>query len=374
MTSIYDWSTTPASNATVGSINWAENQNPSTVNDSARQEMADVAAWRDFLGGAKISSGTDTITLTSGLSLSAYAQGQLFAFEAGGTNTGAVTLNVDSVGAKAIKKHHDVDLAAGDFEAGGIYIVAYEATADNFQLISAVSNTAGTVTPSSTDTFTNKTFDANGTGNSISNIDVADLAGGTDGELITWDTSGNPTTVAVGTSGQVLTSNGAGAAPTFQDGSAGITLASAQATTSGTAFNFGSIPAGVNDIIVMFDQVSLDGTDNFLVQLGDAGGIETSSYLSRSGQVAGTTQVGSASGLIIRRSSATDTTTGWMRITRMSGNKWVSGHTTTQDTGTNDCHNGGGVKELSAELTQVTITRSGTNNFDAGSVAIAYLS
>jgi hypothetical protein len=31
-------------------------------------------------------------------------------------------------------------------------------------------------TPSSTDTLTNKTFDANGTGNSLSNVEVADLA------------------------------------------------------------------------------------------------------------------------------------------------------------------------------------------------------
>lgn len=76
-------------------------------------------------------------------------------------------------------------------------------------------------TPSSTATLTNKTFDANGTGNSLSNVDVADLASGTDGELITWDASGNPTTVAVGTSGHVLTSNGAGAAPTFQAAAGG---------------------------------------------------------------------------------------------------------------------------------------------------------
>ena len=62
----------------------------------------------------------------------------------------------------------------------------------------ATSTTAGTVTPSSTDTFTNKTFDANGTGNALSNVDVADLAVGTDGELITWDSSGNPATVSTG--------------------------------------------------------------------------------------------------------------------------------------------------------------------------------
>lgn len=52
--------------------------------------------------------------------------------------------------------------------------------------------------------------------NLISNIAVADLANGTDGELITWDAAGAPTTVAVGTASQVLTSNGVGAAPTFQ--------------------------------------------------------------------------------------------------------------------------------------------------------------
>jgi hypothetical protein len=74
----------------------------------------------------------------------------------------------------------------------------------------------GVATASNTMTFTNKTFDANGTGNSISNIDVADLANGTDGELITWSATGAPATVSVGTANQVLTSNGAGAAPTFQ--------------------------------------------------------------------------------------------------------------------------------------------------------------
>lgn len=37
-------------------------------------------------------------------------------------------------------------------------------------------NGSAVTTPSSNDTFTNKTFDANGTGNSLSNVEVADLA------------------------------------------------------------------------------------------------------------------------------------------------------------------------------------------------------
>jgi len=41
---------------------------------------------------------------------------------------------------------------------------------------------------------------------------------GTDGNLITYDTSGDPAAVATGSDGQVLTSGGAGVAPTFASG------------------------------------------------------------------------------------------------------------------------------------------------------------
>jgi hypothetical protein len=66
-----------------------------------------------------------------------------------------------------------------------------------------------------TDTLTNKTFNANGTGNSLSNVDVADLAAGTDGQLITWGADAAATVVAVGTSGHFLKSQGAGSVPVF---------------------------------------------------------------------------------------------------------------------------------------------------------------
>ncbi len=92
-------------------------------------------------------------------------------------------------------------------------------------IISSISNIGTLTLPTSTDTlvgrattdiFTNKTFDANDTGNSLSNVDVEDLADGTAGELITWDNLGVADTVSTGTSTQVLTSNGAGLPPTFQ--------------------------------------------------------------------------------------------------------------------------------------------------------------
>lgn len=102
-------------------------------------------------------------------------------------------------------------------------------------------------------------------------IAIDDLADGTDGELITWDSSGNPTTVAVGTSGQVLTSNGAGSAPTFQDASGGggsyplqVYKSSSTACTTGTDYSFThnlgitepEIEAGKYDVIALFEDSS----------------------------------------------------------------------------------------------------------------------
>jgi hypothetical protein len=47
-------------------------------------------------------------------------------------------------------------------------------------------------------------------------ITLAKMASGTDGNIISYDTSGNPVAVATGSSGQVLTSAGTGAVPSFQ--------------------------------------------------------------------------------------------------------------------------------------------------------------
>ena len=59
--------------------------------------------------------------------------------------------------------------------------------------------------------------------NSVTTVKLADdsvtlakMAGGTDGNLITYDASGNPAYVATGSATNILTSNGAGTAPTFQ--------------------------------------------------------------------------------------------------------------------------------------------------------------
>ena len=64
-------------------------------------------------------------------------------------------------------------------------------------------------------------------------ITLAKMASGTDGNIISYDASGNPVAVATGSAGQVLTSAGAGAPPTFQTVSSGI--------STGKAFFMGQV-------------------------------------------------------------------------------------------------------------------------------------
>jgi hypothetical protein len=66
-----------------------------------------------------------------------YVDGAEYAVKATNANTGASTLNVNSLGAKAIKKKTNVDLIAGDIPAGGMFTCRYDADNDWMQMISA---------------------------------------------------------------------------------------------------------------------------------------------------------------------------------------------------------------------------------------------
>lgn len=103
-------------------------------NASARTDYAAAGQVQDgALVYAGTSSGTNTITCSLTPAITAYATGMVIRFKAGGTNTGAATINVNSVGAKSIKKNVSSALVAGDITTGGMYEVAYDGT--NFQLI-----------------------------------------------------------------------------------------------------------------------------------------------------------------------------------------------------------------------------------------------
>lgn len=83
------------------------------------------------------SSTSYTVTLAS--SIATLATGQAINFKIPVSNATGVTLNINSIGAKPIKKNYDVALASGDLLAGQIASAIYDGT--NFQLVNPVNNT-----------------------------------------------------------------------------------------------------------------------------------------------------------------------------------------------------------------------------------------
>jgi len=101
---------------------------------TARTQYAKVSQVQDG-GYVTLSSvsGSDTITATCAPAITAYAAGQFFTFVSAGANTGAATLNINSLGDKAITKEGTTALAAGDIASGAVVCVEYDGT--RFQLV-----------------------------------------------------------------------------------------------------------------------------------------------------------------------------------------------------------------------------------------------
>lgn len=83
-------------------------------------------------------AGTNTLTGVDTPTLNAYTAGAQFSFAPQNTNTGAVTLDIDTLGAKAVTKYGTTALAAGDLVAGSIALIEYDGT--RFQLLNPVPN------------------------------------------------------------------------------------------------------------------------------------------------------------------------------------------------------------------------------------------
>lgn len=85
-------------------------------------------------------SGADTIVAAGTPALTAYAAGNAFNFVAAGANTGAVTLNIDGLGAKAVTKDGTTALVANDILSGQVVSVVYDGT--RFQVVNQNAFTA----------------------------------------------------------------------------------------------------------------------------------------------------------------------------------------------------------------------------------------
>lgn len=126
-------------------------------------------------------------------------------------------------------------------------------------------------------------------------------------------------------------------------------------------------------VCIHFAGFSTSGTSPILIQLGDAGGYETTGYnatgLSFSGT--GVAHASSANGFLLTPTAAGDTFSGTVILSRHGASTWIaSGGVKRNATATALVF---GDKTLSEVLSQVRITTAnGTDTFDAGSVSTSW--
>ena len=150
-----------------------------------------------------------------------------------------------------------------------------------------------------------------------------------------------------------------------------------QNTTSGTSIDFTSIPSWVKRITIMYSGVSTSGTSNWLVQLGDSGGIENTGYLG-AGTFLGATVSGTnyTAGFGFPIAGAGHILHGSVVLTLLSSstNSWTCmGSLGGTGTAAGFIYSTAGAKSLSETLDRVRLTTvNGTDTFDAGTINIMY--
>ena len=123
-----DGQTTPTANIPMGAFK--------ITGLGAGTAATDAAQYGQLQAGATTIAtvtGTDTLTGSLTPAIAAYATGNLFSFVAAATNTGAATINLNSLGAKSITKQGSTALSAGDIVSNQLYLIEYDGT--RFQLI-----------------------------------------------------------------------------------------------------------------------------------------------------------------------------------------------------------------------------------------------
>jgi len=113
-----------------------EGQAPSTLNDAARQVMADVRREHQCRSGELTATfSAQTYSVTFEREITSGELGGIFAFIADTTNTGTAKVNINSLGAKDLKTPYG-HLQSSDIPAKSVIVCAYNKSGDYFDLVS----------------------------------------------------------------------------------------------------------------------------------------------------------------------------------------------------------------------------------------------
>jgi len=119
-----DGQTVPSANLPMGGFRHTNVDDAAARTDYARADQVQDSTFTTLTSV----SGTDTITASAPIGLAAYATGQEFRLVSAGANTGAVTLDINGLGAKAVTKRGTTALVAGDIASGEVVRVVYDGT------------------------------------------------------------------------------------------------------------------------------------------------------------------------------------------------------------------------------------------------------
>ena len=131
-----------------------------------------------------------------------------------------------------------------------------------------------------------------------------------------------------------------------------------------------SIPSWATRITIIFYEVSLNGSNNFLIRLKSNGSALTSNYDSGSSNDTGSQNPTATNGFVIFNNAGSNLTSGRMVIEKVgSDTKWVSSHEMIQD-GVTPRHGAGILSSYSGTIDGVELLCTGSNNFDNGTVTV----
>lgn len=130
--SIYAWSKIGDDNATSdATVNWQENQDPQTVNNSARAMMARVAAHIEDRSPRRTSTGTANAYVVTAQGMgTTIRDGMVIVFFVHAENTSACTLNVNAFGSRPFRPRIGTEFRAGDLLTSQP-VIAYYTSATN---------------------------------------------------------------------------------------------------------------------------------------------------------------------------------------------------------------------------------------------------
>ena len=182
MANLNDWDISATNNGDAAPDGWPEGMNYSDVNNVGRENMAVVARYfKDINGSLATTGAANTYAVTLNAGYSAYFDGMVFSAQVNVANTGASTINVNALGAKAIVNGSGSALVSGDLIAGQVYVFSYDGT--DFHLVGALPDTVnralngtlGATTPASANVTT---LDATGQTTLGAYIDIGGNAPG----------------------------------------------------------------------------------------------------------------------------------------------------------------------------------------------------